>query len=181
MKFYFISFVVMILFSSCLKQSIPDAMLGKTNGGKGTTATLSYQLNGNAVNISVDDADNQSAYSNYTLSVTKNMGYYVLSGTGSTGETTFNFFTDSLRVGNYKYTGANGEIFVIDYNNTDEFVYAASDSMSINITSYQNGHISGNFTGVLTPMVAAGNPYNTYGSPSSVLITNGSFKNVPVF
>jgi hypothetical protein len=181
MKFYSIAVLVMTLFSSCLKQSIPDAMLASRNpDGKGsTTATLSYKINGNAVNISVDDADNQSLYPYYTLGCSKNQGYYNLDGVSNTGEITFSFYTDSLTVGNYKYTA--GEIFVTDYNNTNEFVYAPSDSMSINITSYQNGHISGNFSGVLTPMIAAGNPYNTYGTPSSVPITNGSFKNVPVF
>lgn len=86
MKYYLTGTILMIVFSSCLKQSIPDAMLGST---KGTTATLSYKINGNAVNISVDDADNQSVYSGYTLSVTKNAGYYVLAASGSTGEITF--------------------------------------------------------------------------------------------
>jgi len=105
----------------------------------------------------------------------------VLEGVGDAGETTFSFITDSLRVGNYKYTGANGQILFTDYNNTNEFVYAVSDSMSFNITSNHNGHISGNFLSVLTPMIEAGNSYNTFGTPNSVLITNGSFKNVPIF
>lgn len=30
-------------------------------------------------------------------------------------------------------------------------------------------------------MVTAGYPFNTYGAPGSVLITNGNFKDVPVF
>lgn len=178
MKYYLTGTILMIVFSSCLKQSIPDAMLGST---KGTTATLSYKINGNAVNISVDDADNQSVYSGYTLSVTKNAGYYVLAASGSTGEITLSLFTDSLRTGNYKYISGYGPIFVTDYNNTNEYVYAPYDSTSVNITSYHNGHIDGNFSGVLTPMVQAGNPYDTFGTPGSVTIKDGSFKNVPVF
>ncbi len=51
--------------------------------------------------------------------------------------------------------------------------------MSFTITSYSNGHISGNFSGVLTPLADANN--NVFGDPGSVIITNGSFKNVPVF
>ena len=59
MKFYLIAVVMVIFLSSCLKQSIPDAMLSKNSGGN-ATATLSYKINGNAVNISVDNADNQN-------------------------------------------------------------------------------------------------------------------------
>ncbi len=173
---------MVIFLSSCLKQSIPDAMLASKNSGKqsSTTATLSYKINGNAVNISVDDADNQNL-NLYTLGCSKDAGYYVLQGLSSSGETTFVFYTDSLTVGNYKYIGTYGDMFFISYNGTNEYVHAASDSMSFNITSYNNGHISGNFSGQLTPMITAGYPNNTYGALGSVLITNGSFQNVPVF
>ena len=183
MRFYVIALLMAIFLSSCLKQSIPDAMLGsKNSGGQGNvTATLSYKINGNVVNISVNDADNQSTIPYYTLGCSKNPGYYNLDAISSSGETTFTFYTDSLAVGNYKYSGTYGDMFFIDYYNTAEYVHGPSDSMSFNITSYNNGHISGNFSGVLTPLIAAGNPNNTYGTPGSVLITNGSFENVPVF
>jgi hypothetical protein len=182
MKFYLVAAVIAILFSSCLKQSIADAMLASKNSGEqaGTTATLSYEINGSAVNISVNDADNQNPYS-YTLGCSKSAGHYNLDGLSNSGETTFSFYTDSLTVANYKYTGIYGDMFFISYNGTNEYVHAASDNMSFNITSYSNGHISGNFSGQLTPMITAGNPNNTYGTPGSVLITNGSFQNVPVF
>ena len=171
---------MVIFLSSCLKQSIPDAMLASKNSGgpSSTTATLSYKINGNAVNISVDDADNQNFN---RLECNKYAGYYLLEGLSSSGETTFPFYTDSLIVGNYKYTSTYGDMFFISYNGTNEYVHAASDSMSFNITSCNNGHISGNFSGQLTPMITAGNPNNTYGALGSVLITNGSFQNVPVF
>ncbi|HEY5370372.1 MAG TPA: hypothetical protein VIJ75_15420 [Hanamia sp.] len=179
MKVYVIVLLIAIILSSCLKQSIPDAMLGvKNSGGQGkVTATLSYKINGNAVNISVDDADNQNGF--YTLACSLNSGYYILSGVSNSGETTFSFYTDSLAVGNYKFLGTYGDMFFTDYNNTAEYVHAPSDSMSFNITSNNNRHISGNFSGVLTPLLDPNN--NIYGDPSSVLITNGSFKNVPVF
>jgi hypothetical protein len=181
MRFYVIALLMAIFLSSCLKQSIPDAMLGKNSGGRGkVTATLSYKINGNAVNISVNDADNQNP-TLYTLGCSKYAGYYSLGGLSNSGETSFSFYTDTLTVGNYKYLGTYGDMFFISYNGADEYVHAASDSLSFNITSYNNGHISGNFSGVLTPLIAAGNPDNTYGTPGSVLITNGSFENVPVF
>lgn len=180
MKFL-IATIMMIFLSSCLKESIPDAMLAsKNSGGQGSiTATLSYKINGNAVNISVDDADNQKP-GYYTLACSK-PGYYVLEGLSSSGEFTFAFYTDSLTVGNYKYTGAYGDMFITSYNGTNEYVHAASDSMSFNITSYNNGHISGNFSGLLTPLITASTINNIFGAPGSVLITNGSFQNVPVF
>ena len=181
MKFYLIAAVLSVLLPSCLKQSIPDAMLASENsGGQGdVTATLSYKINGNAVNITVSDAGSQDPNS-YTLGCTK-FGGYILDGVSSSGEFTFNFGTDSLTIGNYIYTGIYGDMFFIDYNNQNEYAHAPTDSMSFNVTSYKNGLISGNFSGQLTPMISAGIPYNTYGAPGSTLITNGSFKNVPVF
>lgn len=181
MKLYLITAVIPILLSSCLKQSIPDAMLASKNSGGqgGATATLSYKINGNAVNISVTNGDSQDP-NYYTLGCTKSVGYS-LDGLSSSGEITFTFYTDSLTMGNYKYTGNYGDMYFISYNGQDEYADGASDSMSFNITSYKNGLISGNFSGQLTPMISAGNPNNTYGAPGSTLITNGFFQNVPVF
>jgi len=181
MKLYLSTIVISILLSSCLKQSIPDAMLASQNSGGqgGATATMSYKINGNAVNISVSNAENQNP-NYYTLGCTKSTGYN-LDGLSSSGEITFTFYTDSLTIGNYKYTGIYGDMFFVSYNGQDEFAHVPSDSMSFNITSYKNGLISGNFSGQLTPMISAGNPTNTYGVAGSELITNGSFQNVPVF
>jgi hypothetical protein len=181
MRLYLITAVIPILLSSCLKQSIPDAMLASQNSGGqgGATATLSYKINGNAVNISVSNAHSQNP-NYYTLGCTKSAGYS-LDGISSSGEITFTFYTDSLTIGNYKYTGNYGDMYFISYNGQDEYAHVASDSMSFNITSYKNGLISGNFSGQLTPMISAGTLNNTYGAPGSTLITNGSFQNVPVF
>ena len=181
MKLYIITTVAAILFSSCLKQSIPDAMLAaKNSDGQGrVTATLSYEVNGDAVNISVNDADNQDR-NYYTLGCSKS-GNYVLEALSSSGELAFVFYTDSLTTGNYIYTGVYGDFFMLSYNGTNEYVHVPSDSMSFNITSYKDGHISGNFSGQLTPLITASNINNIYGTSGSVLITNGSFQNVPVF
>jgi hypothetical protein len=181
MKLVIIATLTAILLSSCLKQSIPDAMLAaKNSGGKApVTATLSYEVNGNAVNISVDDADHQDR--NYYTLGCSGSGGYALQALSNSGELAFVFYTDSLTTGNYNYTGIYGDMFILSFNGTDEFVHVASDSMSFNIVSNKDGHISGNFSGQLTPMITAGNPYNIYGDPGSVSITNGTFQNVPVF
>ena len=181
MKVYLITAAIPVLLASCLKQSIPDAMLASQNsdGQGGATATLSYMVNGNAVNLSVPDAQSQDPNS-YTLGCTKS-GDYILDGVGSTGEITFTFGTDSLTIGNYIYTGNYGDMYFISYNGQAEYAHAATDSMSFNITSYRNGLISGNFSGQLTPLVTASTINNIFGAPGSILITKGTFQNVPVF
>jgi len=179
MKLFLVTAVISILLSACLKQSIPDAMLGAEDyGGQGdVTATLSYKVNGNAVSLTVPDAESQDSTS-YTLGCTKS-GDYDLDAITPSGEFTFIFLTDSLTIGHYVFPGGYGPQFTTTYNGQDEYTYYPSDSMSFNVTSYKNGLISGNFSGQLTPMLSTGN--NDFGAPSSVLITDGSFKNVPVF
>lgn len=179
MKFYLVTIIVVFFFSSCLKQSIPDAMLAAKNAGVSAkiTATLSYEVNGNAVNISVNDADKQNPAS-FTLGCSK-LDYYALTGLSTSGEFAFVFYKPVLTTGHYVFTGASGDLYMLRYNGTNEYVHAHSDSLSLNITSYTNGHINGNFSGVLTPKLDENS--NTFGTPGSVSITNGSFKNVPVF
>jgi hypothetical protein len=176
MKFSFVALIPVVLFSSCLKQSIPDAMLNKGGG----TATISYKISGNPISISVADADNLGPDSYPVLYCIKNQGYYSFDAVGNTGELTFTFNTDSLAVGTYRYAFSMFDSFVTEYNGVNEFVYAPSDSITVNITSYSKQHISGNFSGVLTPLITPSNVNNIFGQPSSVPITNGTFKDVLV-
>ena len=103
MKFYLVTLVTAILFSSCLKQSIPDAMLGTQNSGGqgGPTATLSYYVNGNLEKLSVSDADSQDP-NYYTLGCTKSNGYNFDALTDA-GEFTFTFYSDSLVAVSYTH------------------------------------------------------------------------------
>jgi hypothetical protein len=172
-KFYWIIAVFTVSLSSCLKQSIADAMQDSPETKK-ITAILSYEINGSKVNVTVADADRQVAGSR-RLSCEKSNGF-VLSAVIDNGDFVFTFFTDSLRMGNYKYLGSYGPSYVTTFQGRAQYVYAASDNMNFNITNNTNGHISGNFTGKLTPYI---NP--AYGATGSVIITNGSFTNIPVF
>ena len=178
-------FLITLFLSSCLKQTIADAMLADSEAQVGV-ATMSYEVNGNTITTSVKDPDSQSPTA-YQLGCSKTLYYgttipiYSLDFLSTSGDMGFIFYSDSLSVGHYALNGSYGDTFVLNYYNTAEFVHDLSDSISFNITSYSHGHISGNFSGRLTPMITAGNPNNTYGAPGSVLITNGSFKNVPVF
>ncbi|MES1197692.1 MAG: hypothetical protein ABUL41_00255 [Chitinophagaceae bacterium] len=177
MKIYLIITTIAISLSSCLKQSISDAMLG-TSKKTSITATLSYEINGNLVSITVNDVDNQPPGFR-TLYCEKSNGY-LLSAVSNSGELVFTFLTDSLKVGSYNYPGNWGPTYVTDFQGRPQYVYSSTDNMSFNVTTYKDGHISGNFSGRLTPLISAGNPNNIYGTPGSVLIKNGSFNNVPI-
>jgi hypothetical protein len=172
-KFHLTLAAVAILFSSCLKQSISDAMLNKPGSQNKVTATMSYEVNGSPVAISIQDANNPLA-NNHQLECLKSNGY-LFSGVSNSGDLVFTFYTDSLKLQNYRYTSMDlGPTYVTTFGNP-QYLYGPADYMSFMITSYTNGHISGNFTGKLTPQMN-----NIYGTAGSTLITNGSFKNVPV-
>jgi hypothetical protein len=163
-----------------------DQRSGTQAGGGPSVATMTYAVNGNKVATSVNNPDGQMP-AGYQLGCSKtlypgtNSTVYSLDCVSTTGEMGFTFFTDSLSVGNYIYKSIYGDMFVLSYNGADEFVHAPADSISFNITSYTKGHISGTFSGRLTPMVTAGYPNNIYGTSGSALVTNGSFKDVPIF
>ena len=185
MKQFAVVFLLAITFSSCLKQSIADAMLQKEEQRLGGSAiSMSYQVNGVLVKTIVNDVTNQFG-SYYRLSCKKTIYssnnfdnyFYVLSCENGSGELTFLFYTDSLKTTNYVLTGWSGSHALLSYNNTNNWTRYASDSLSFNITNYSNRRISGTFSGRLTPEGA--NP-NTFGTAGSIAITNGVFENIPV-
>lgn len=178
MRFYLLLASITIFLSSCLKQSIADAMLNPS-GKQATAATMSYEINGTPVKIIGRLTGNPGA-NYYTLECEK-AGGYVLSGVLDSGfDIVFTFFTDSLKIGNYKYTSNYGPMYVTTFEGRPQYVYGPTDNMSFTVTSYKEGHISGNFSGQLTPSISQGYPNNVYGSLGSVSIKNGIFTNVPV-
>ena len=165
-----------LFLSSCLKESIPEAMANKKNGPK-VPASFSFKVNGITKSYSVEDVRMQGSYP-YNLSCTKTANSYDIFGKVEIGSAYFSIYTDSLSVGNYSYPTARGGA---DTGYLPFYIYAPTDRISINISSHSNGYISGNFTALLTPVTDAGRIPYTYGAPSSIAITEGSFKNVPVF
>src|SRR5215203_4218715 len=133
MKFYLIIAAITILLPSCLKQSIPDAMLGISGKQIKITATLRYEINGNLVSITVEDADRQGP-GIHTLECVKSSNY-VISGITSSGDFVFTFFTDSLKVGNYNYTSSYGPMYVTTFQGKAQYVYGPTDHMSFNVTA----------------------------------------------
>lgn len=165
------------LFSSCLKQSIADAMLNKS-GEQNQTATLSYEINGKPVSVSVKDSENGIGGFR-TLECVK-AGGYVLSAIIPSGDFVFTFYTDSLKTQNYQYLSSFGPSYVTTFEGRPQYVYGPSDKISFTVTSYKDGRISGTFTGQLTPSISQSTSGNVYGTPGSVVIRNGSFTNIPV-
>ncbi|RYY43904.1 MAG: hypothetical protein EOO06_19005 [Chitinophagaceae bacterium] len=184
MKFYSIAIVAAIFLSSCLKESIPEAMMNKKNGPK-VKATFNCKVNGDPVILLLEDARDQST-ANYSLACTKEVGHYSLYARTSSGGKMLYFVTDSLAVGNYRTSTANvWQMWIMDHAfngfSYSHFIHASGDYLDINITSHANGYISGNFSGRLTPLIDGGtNPY-IFGPSSSTIVTEGSFSNVPVF
>ena len=179
MKSYLLIFVFSITLSSCYKQSIADAMLNKSGTQNGNTATMSYEINGKSVSISIKNGDQQTpGFSN--LYCQKSAGY-LLYGMGDEGELIFHFFTDSLEVDNYRYPSSFGPMYFTNFEGRPQYVYGPTDYMDFNISSYKDGYISGNFSGQLTPAIVVGTLNNIYGDLGSVLIKNGKFDNVRVY
>jgi len=80
--------------------------------------------------------------------------------------TTTNYYRD-INSGNDKNPGGCAN------NGIPCYVSSGGDYVNINITSYSNGWVSGNFTAKLTPF-----QQNVPSQPGSIMITEGQFKNV---
>jgi len=180
MKSLVATITLALFFASCLKESIPEAIANKKNGPK-VPASFSFKVNGITKSYCVDDVRKQST-NPYSFSCTKTAGRYDIFGKVEIGAAYFSIYTDSLSVRNYTYTPADiWSTAVADTGYLPFYIYAPTDRISINISSYSNGYISGNFTALLTPVIDGSRIPYTYGAPSSIAITEGSFKNVPVF
>ena len=178
MKSLAATIILSLFLCSCLKESIPEAMANKKNGPK-VPASFSFKVNGIIRSYSVEDVRRQEAYPNGRFGCKKTANSYEIFGQVEIGRARFSIYTDSLTVGNYSYPTAR-EV-AADTGYLPFYIYAPTDRISINISSHSNGYISGNFTALLTPVTDAGRIPYTYGAPSSIAITEGSFKNVPVF
>lgn len=177
MKSLVATITLALFFASCLKESIPEAIANKKNGPK-VPASFSFKVNGITKSYSVADVRKEITYSSPSFSCTKTADRYNIFGKVEIGSAYFSIFTDSLSVGNYTQTTVTAKA---DTGYLPFYIYAPTDRVSINISSHSNGYISGNFTALLTPVIDGSRIPYTYGAPSSIAITEGSFKNVPVF
>ena len=141
--------------------------------------TVQYKVNGNLFTIK----DISISYVQHVMFAKQLQGTafprYIFSGQ----KEPYNFLgfgieSDSLTVGNYTYDTTSylfRQTNWVLYNGAQSVLYYAGDNMSINITSYSNGFISGNFTAKFTPFSGTGLDYSKRGT---TLITEGEFKNI---
>ena len=177
MKLFVTAALTTLLLTSCLKESISDSLLASTNPAtpSGPVATFSYDLNGQHVSY------DEGIYCDRTIISPSTYPTYILGSESSNGgDFVFTLPTDTLTVADYhyklSYTGA--DIYVLSSSLGNCYLNSAGDSVDLNITSYSNGYISGNFSFVLTPALSEGP--TIFGTPGSVIITNGVFQNMPV-
>jgi len=90
----------------------------------------------------------------------------------------FGIESDSLAIRNYTYDSTSylyRQTNWVLYNGSQSMLYYAGDNLTINITSYSNGFISGDFTAKFTPSDGTRFDYSKRGT---TLITEGKFKNI---
>src|ERR1700743_3661623 len=105
MKQIIIIFLTGATLSSCLKQSIADAMLASINAHN-NYGIMSYTVNGDAVKIS--GSNNPISISDSFVECFKSTDIngninYTLHASNSNDDFVFSIYTDSLTAGNYSY------------------------------------------------------------------------------
>jgi hypothetical protein len=182
MKQLFLFLIIVIVGTSCLKESIADAMLHSQSSGT-DVASLSFEVNGKLIQQSVytvHQSDQNYQLACFRTAYTGGINYDFDFLT-PLGEFTNAINTDSLKPGQYINQGFAGGLFVFDDQNRNYFLTFSTDTVSFTITSNKNGFISGNFNARLTELVSQSGNTNSYGTPGSCVITKGTFSNIPVY
>ena len=177
-QFLSISFAA-IFFASCTRDP-------NTGNNTPTIAdgTLQYKVNGNLVtikNISIADAEYTVFFKQLQGTAIPHTRYMFNGQKGANNIWVFGIQTDSLTLGNYTYDSTylypSHILTTMTYNGQQSALFYRGDVMSINITSYSNGFISGNFTAKFTPLGSLGT-VPAYSTRGTTLITEGEFKNI---
>jgi hypothetical protein len=168
-----------IFFASCTK----DPNTGSTTPTI-ADGTFQYKVNGNLVTISNANITNGE----YAVFFKQLQGTaiprtrYMFNGQKGTNHVwAFGIQSDSLTVRNYTYDSTylntSGIICTMTYNAQQSALFYGGDNMIINVTSYSNSYISGNFTAKFTPFGSVGTVPD-YSTRGTTLITEGQFKNI---
>jgi len=90
--------------------------------------------------------------------------------------------SDSLHPGNYIYDStdlaSSPTPMGLLYNGDESDLLFDGDNINVNITSYENGLLSGNFTARLSPIVIVNGDVD-YSKRGTTVVAEGKFKNVP--
>ena len=176
--FLYISFVA-LFFASCTKDPNTDNTTPTVADG-----AFQYKVNGNLVtikNISIANAEYTVFFKQLQGTGIPHTRYMFNGQKGANNIWVFGIESDSLTLGNYTYDSTyqypSGIGTTMKYNGQQSGLLYGGDVMNINITSYSNGFISGNFTAKFTPFpIIIGVP--DYSTRGTTLITEGEFKNI---
>jgi hypothetical protein len=165
-----------IFFLSCKRTNV---------NSNSSTAFFKYTVNGKQVQVNINY--NNIIIGNYAF-VAKypaNSGIpttYDIEANSSGGDSTLILAieADSLMIQNYHYDSTfivNNQAVSegVNLNGSESSVSRNGDYLDLNITSYSNGFVSGNFTAKMS--VLSLNPSSPAGT---TLITNGVFQNIQV-
>src|SRR5688500_1617571 len=151
-QFLSISFAA-IFFASCTRD--PNTANNTPTIADGT---LQYKVNGNLVtlkNISIADAEYTVFFKQLQGTGIPHTRYMFNGHNGANYFLVFGIQSDSLSLGNYTYDSTylypSCISTAVTYNGQQSGLIYGGDLVSINITSYSNGYISGNFTAKFTP------------------------------
>ncbi len=151
---------------------------GSTNAPTITSGTFQYKVNGNLVsinNVSIDAGEYVAFAKQLQGTVLAHTRYLFNGQKGVNNIWIFAIQTDSLTTTSYSLDSTNaGIITTMTFNAQQSALFYSSDYMNINITSYTNGLISGNFSAKFTPLTG-GLKYENRGT---TIITDGVFKNI---
>ena len=172
-----------------------------TNSPELQDGTFQYKLNGQRVTIKhISGSFGSLEYAQFTkqlagtnLNIGGGFGgiisrtRYVFNGqNGPNTNNSFSFgiLSDSLAIGSYTqdstYSGNLSTYTALAYNGQVSGILFTGDYFSVNITSYSNGFISGNFTAKLTPIPVAliGVTPIDHRTRGTTVVTEGEFKNI---
>ncbi len=161
------------IFSSCTRDTPSNLLDG----------SIQYKVNGSLVTISNQNITNGE----YAVFFKQLQGTaiphtrYMFNGQkGSNNGWVFGIQTDSLRTQNYTYDSTylntSGIPCTMIFNGQMSSLFYSGDNLIINITSYYNSLISGNFSARFTPLPFGGIP--DYSTRGTTVITEGQFRNI---
>ena len=175
-QFFFIPFGIM-LYTSCTRDP-------NTSAPTIADGSFQYKVNGNLItmsNISIASVEYVTFFKQIAGTAIPHTRYMFNGQKGINDVWVFGIMTDSLSTRNYTfdstYLQTSGIFCTMTYNGQQSAIVFSGDNMNINITSYSNGFISGNFTAKFTPLGSFGSVPN-YSTRGTILITEGQFEKI---
>ena len=176
-----IAYLFVCIIVSCSKDNT------KTNSNvPGAGGSVQFKVNGQLIVINnKSTSSGQYAQFNrriYILPIQNDTSYEMASQNGQIEGCYLTFHTDSLHEIHYHYDSLGGDVLgnIVD-NSNGSAPYFKDDYLDVNITSYKNSRISGNFNGKFSPFTIGPNWVFDYNSRGSKLITEGRFDSLAVY